>query len=278
MKFFSKYFGTENKSNTGLQISLLCLGLLAFIHLSIDLHLGKASHLLMSLLVWSAVFILLWDQRVQFSPNSSKASHFFGFVILSALLVASIARPGEKMIGFFPFVAFLGWALIFVGLPQLNSHLKEFSILFAFGLPKLVPETAFGLAPLTAHFSAFVLHYFSSSPVQLVNNIQIRIPYGGIDVVPACSGISLILHMLSISVIFLCIFPTQKHHFILLPIIAGILGFMLNGVRVAVLAALSTPELSSQFQYWHSANGASLFVLIALILYGAIWSCFFRPV
>ncbi len=277
MKFLDKYFEGDRKSDIGSQISLFCLGLLASIHLALDLYLGKQSHFFMSLLVWSSVFSLLWDKRFQFSPSSSKVSTFLGFTILSALLVASVTHPGEKVIGFFPIVAFSSWVLIFVIPAQSRAYLKEFSILSVFGLPKLVPETAFGLAPLTAKFSAFVLHYVVSYPVKLVNDIHIQVPNGGVEVVPACSGISLILHMLSISVIFLCLFPTQKRHFILLPLIAATLGFVLNGVRVAVLAALSKPEWSDQFDYWHSANGASIFVLVAVALYGCIWFCFFKP-
>jgi cyanoexosortase A len=277
MKFLDKYFGGDHKSNVGFQVSLFCLGLLASIHLALDLYLGKQSHFLMSLLVWSSVFSLLWDRRSQFSPCSGEVSTFVGFATLSALLVASVTHPGEKIIGFFPFIAFSSWALIFVDLAKLSSYLKEFSILSVFGLPKLVPETAFGLAPLTAKFSAFMLHYVVSYPVKLVNDIHIQVPNGGVEVVPACSGISLILHMLSISVIFLCLFPAQKRHFILLPLIAATLGFVLNSVRVAVLAALSRPEWSNHFEYWHSANGASIFVLIALMLYSGMWFCFFKP-
>jgi cyanoexosortase A len=277
MKFLDKNFEGDRKSKLGFQISLFCLGLLASLHLALDLYLGKQSHFFMSLLVWSAVASLLWDKKFQFSLSPSKISTFLGFAILSALLVASMAHPGEKVIGFFPVVAFLSWVLIFVSPAQLSSYLKEFSILSIFGLPKLVPETAFGLAPLTAKFSAFLLHYVVSYPVTLVNSIRIQVPNGGVEVVPACSGISLILHMLSISVIFLCLFPVQKRHFILLPLIAATLGFVLNGVRVAVLAALSRPESSAGFEYWHSANGASIFVLIALLLYSSLWFCFFKP-
>jgi cyanoexosortase A len=277
MKFLDKYFGGDRKSNVGFQSSLFCLGFLASLHLILDLYLGKQSHFFMSLLVWSSVSVLLWDKKKQFSPSFSQVSAFLGFAILSALLVASVTHPGEKIIGFFPIVAFSSWVLIFVGPVQFSSYLKEFSILTVFGLPKLVPETAFGLAPLTAKFSAFVLHYVASYPVRLVNDIRIQVPHGGVEVVPACSGISLILHMLSISVIFLCLFPAQKRHYILLPLIAATLGFALNGIRVAVLAALSRPEWSSHFDYWHSANGASIFVLVALLLYGCIWSCFFKP-
>ncbi|MCG9893074.1 MAG: cyanoexosortase A [Thermosynechococcaceae cyanobacterium MS004] len=266
----------KGKTLSNLQISLLCLSLLVLVHLSIDLYLDKQSHLMMSVLVWSSIFLLLWEKKADFISSGNRATPFLGLVLLSALLIVSILRPGEKVIGFFPLVALGSWFLIFIDPSQIKAYLKEFTILLAFGLPKLVPESAFGLEVPTARFAAFVLHYLNYS-VTLVNEIQIQVPNGIVEVVPACSGISLMTHMLSISVIFLCLFPVQKHHFVLLPLIAAALGFVLNGIRVAVLAALSPPAFASQFSYWHSASGASVFVLVALVLYGAIWACFFRP-
>jgi cyanoexosortase A len=276
MKFLGSQFLNERK---GLSFfaSFLCLGILALIHISIDFHLGKQSHMMMSLLVWSSVALLLWDHRHQSVQQPSKASLLIGIASLSALLIVSLARPGEKIIGFFPLLAFSSWFLIFLGLRQLKVHAKAFAILVAFGIPKLVPETAFGLASMTAKFSAFALHYFVSYPVKLIDGIKIQIPNGSVEVVPACSGISLIVHMLSISVIFLCLFPAKKRDFFFLPVLAASLGFILNGIRVAVLAALSAPESVEGFQYWHSASGASMFVLAALLLYGSIWIVLFRP-
>jgi cyanoexosortase A len=275
MRFLSNFL-TKSRDSRNLQVSLMGLGLLALIHFSIDFALNKQSHLMMSLLMWSAIMLLLWDKQ-EHDARTTKLSAFLGFATLSALLIVSIARPNEKTIGFYPLIAFSGWFLIFVNFRQIERYLKEFVVLLGFGVPKLVPETAFGLASLTAKFSAFTLHYFVSYPVKLIDNIRIQIPNGSVDVIPACSGISLIVHMLSVCIIFLCLFPVQKRHFFFLPLLAVAIGFVLNGVRVAVLAALSAPESASSFHYWHSANGASLFVLAALILYGAIWFYFFKP-
>ena len=261
---------------------LLCFGLLALIHFALDLSLGKQSHLLMSLFVWTSVFMLLLDkQSAQTYPaqaQPSKLSSFSGFAILSALMIVSMAKPGDKITGFFPLIAFMSWFFIFVDLKQVKQYAKELIILLTFGLPKLIPESAFGLSSLTAKFSAFLLHSSVSYPVQLVDNTFIQIPNGSVEVVPACSGISLIVHMLSISVIFLCLFPAKKWDWILLPLLATAIGFVFNAVRVAVLASLSRPESVNSFQYWHSASGASFFVLAALILYSALWFYLFRPV
>jgi cyanoexosortase A len=257
-------------------VSLICLSILVLIHFSLGIYLGKQAYLMMSLLLWGSLYLLLWDRRQFFKKNQDKISRFFGYLIVATLLALSVVHPGEKELGFFPLAAFLGWFLIFIGASQAKFYLKEFCILIIFGIPKLIPDTAFGLAPVTAKFSAYTLWYLGY-PVSLSNNIYIQIPNGGVEVIPACSGINLIVHMLSISVIFLCVFPTGRSHTVLFATLAVLLGFLMNVIRVAMLAALSTPQFEQQFHYWHSASGASLFVLLTLIIYGVLYFSFLKP-
>jgi cyanoexosortase A len=258
-----------DKNDADFRAAVICLSVLSCIHFLLGLYLSKQAFLMMSLLLWASISILLWDRRQQFKINQDKVSSFLGYVLVAAVLVISIIRPGEKVLGFFPLAAYLGWFLIFIGAAQTKLYLKEFCILAIFGIPKLVPDTAFGLAPITAKFAAYILWYLGY-PVSL-NGFYIQLPNGGVEVVPACSGISLMLHMLSISVIFLCVFPTRRSHCIPFALLAILLGFVMNGVRVAMLAALSAPQFSAQFHYWHSASGASLFVLLTLVIYGVLY-------
>jgi cyanoexosortase A len=262
-------FGSD-QNDTDFKTSLYCLSILSLVHFALGIYLGKQAYLMLSLLMWASMALLLWDRRPSFRRSQDKGSFFCGCMLVTALLVLCVVRPGEKLLGFFPLFAFLGWFLMFVGVAQSKRYLKEFSILLVFGLPKLVPDTAFGLAPLTAKFSAFVLWYLGY-PVSLHGGIHIQVPQGGVDVVPACSGINLMTHMLSISIIFLCVFPPQRLNGFFFATVAVLLGFLMNGVRVAMLAALSPPQFSEQFHYWHSASGASLFVLVALVLYGMFY-------
>ncbi len=258
-----------DKNDSDFRASVICLSVMSCVHFLLGLYLGKQAFLMMSLLLWASIMILLWDRRQHFKINQNKASRFLGYVLVAAVLIISMMHPGEKMLGFFPLAAYLGWFLIFIGAAQSKFYLKEFCILAIFGIPKLVPDTAFGLAPLTAKFAAYALWYLGY-PVS-TNGIYIQVPKGGVEVVPACSGINLILHMLSISVIFLCVFPTRRSHRIPFAMLSILLGFLMNGVRVAMLAALSPPQFSAQFHYWHSASGASLFVLLTLVIYGVLY-------
>jgi cyanoexosortase A len=264
-----------DKKDADFRASLICLSVLVFIHFSLGVYLGKQAYLMMSLLLWGSLYLLLWDRRPYFKNNQDKVSIFLGYLTITSLLILSIIHPGEKNLGFFPLAAFSGWFLIFIGISHAKLYLKEFCILAVFGIPKLIPDTALGLAPITAKFSAYVLWYLGY-PVSL-NRTYIQVPNGGVEVIPACSGINLMVHMLSISVIFLCVFPTQKISSGFFIVFAVLLGFFMNVIRVALLAALSTPQSSEQFHYWHSTSGASLFVLLTLIIYGALYFSLAKP-
>jgi cyanoexosortase A len=277
MQHLKQLFLSLDKKGADFGVSLICLSILVLIHFSLGVYLGKQAYLMMSLLLWGSLCILIWDRRQSFKRNQDKISIFLGYLVVTLLLAISVVHPGDKELGFFPLAAFLGWFLIFIGASKTKLYLKEFSILTVFGIPKLIPDTAFGLAPITAKFSAYTLWYLGY-PVSLSNNIYIQIPNGGVEVIPACSGINLMVHMLSISVIFLCVFPTGRTQSILFVLFAVLLGFLMNVMRVAMLAALSTPQFSRQFHYWHSASGASLFVLLTLIIYGILYFSFLKPV
>lgn len=265
-----------DKKDAAFGVSLICLSILVLIHFSLGVYLGKQAYLMMSLLLWGSLYLLLWDKRQSFTRNQDKVSRFLGYLVVAVLLVFCVVHPGEKELGFFPLAAFLGWFLIFIGISQAKFYSKEFCILAVFGIPKLIPDTALGLAPITAKFSAYTLWYLGY-PVSLLNNIYIQIPNGGVEVVPACSGINLIVHMLSIAVIFLCVFPASRTHTVFFVVFAILLGFFMNVIRVAMLAALSTPQFVNQFHYWHSASGASFFVLLTLIIYGVLYFSFLKP-
>jgi cyanoexosortase A len=275
MQHLKQLFLGIEKKDADFGVSLLCLSILVLVHFWLGICLGKQAYLMMSLLLWGSLFILLWDRRQCFKKNQDQVSKFLGCLAVTALLVLSVVHPGEKSLGFFPLAAFLGWFLIFIGAVQTKLYLKEFCILTVFGIPKLIPDTALGLAPVTAKFAAYSLWYLGY-PVSL-NGDYIQVPNGGVEVIPACSGINLIVHMLSISVIFLCVFPTRRSHGVLFVILAVLLGFLMNVIRVAMLASLSPPQFSKQFHYWHSASGASLFVLLALVIYGALYFSFSKP-
>ncbi|MEM9507003.1 MAG: archaeosortase/exosortase family protein, partial [Cyanobacteria bacterium P01_E01_bin.35] len=85
----------------------------------------------------------------------------------------------------------------------------------------------------------------------------------------SCSGLNLILYMLGLSVIFLSIFPVLQTKIMkfLVVIMAAMVGFFVNSLRVAILALLSGDLSRPRFEYWHSQEGALIFVMLSVLIY-----------
>jgi cyanoexosortase A len=63
-------------------------------------------------------------------------------------------------------------------------------------------------------------------------------------------------------------FPMDWGQKILVPVLAIFLAFVVNGVRVALMAALAASSKPEAFEYWHKGNGSLMFSLIAVLLFG----------
>ncbi len=246
-----------------------------FIHL--NLSAGTYSHLAISATFIATAASTLSDKRQKLQFNSNLLSIVMGAALLGFLLLQSIKNPGEKFVGFFPLFSFIGLCTLASGLQEWRQYRQELIVFFFLGLPRLalalIPNL---LAPITASFSAYLLWY-TGVQVALQNNNIIRLPNGGVEVVPSCSGLNLMLYMLGVSVLFLVLFPTRQHQRIILPLVAMGLGFVVNGVRVALLAIFSTYPDQGIFEYWHSQGGALIFVCIAVVLFGGLCFIFLKP-
>ena len=183
----------------------------------------------------------------------------------------AIAKPRALILGFYPFVGSLGLALIASGLQHLTQYKKELFGFLCLGLPKLIlifPAT-FDISPVTAAFSTLLMWY-SGFPVERQGTKIILAPNGAVNVVPACSGLNLMLYMFGVAVVFLMLFPTARRNTILFPILAIALGFFLNAIRVSLLTFLSASTNQAAFDYWHSEEGALFFVLLSVGLFGLL--------
>ncbi|NEO03139.1 MAG: cyanoexosortase A [Moorea sp. SIO3I7] len=248
-------------------LSLLAIGAaLIAIHLTLNLRAEKSSHLALSIVFWLAACSTLWDKRYQLKLGSGIVPFLFGALLIAGILIKSGAHPSEKFLGFSPFISVFGLALLASGFRGLKQYWQELLILFTLGVPKLLLPYLPNITPITAKFSAFLLWYSGANVV--LQDSYIILPKGSIEVVPSCSGLNLIIYMLGLAVIVLVMFPTSGSQKIIVPIVAATLGFIVNGIRIAILAHLAAPSSQAAFDYWHSQEGALIFVMISVILFG----------
>lgn len=309
------------------------------IHLFLHIKLDKYPHLAISVVFWLAALSLLQDKSKEIKLGSDANSSLLGGLIIATAILISLFKPGVLILGFFPFIALFGLALLASSINGLIQYRQELIIFFTLGLPRIFLPLLPDISTLTAKFSTFLLWFFSF-PVTLEGQ-YISLPKGGVEVVPACSGLNLITYMLGLSVISLVAFSTKSirqaklkyltannntltrnllpesrsdhreketakniswkyktrktfSRFLTnkisglrfgkidfwynnwekftVPIVAIIIGFIVNAIRVALLAIFSSKLDEKVFDYWHSQEGALIFVVISVILFGLFYS------
>ncbi len=251
------------------QFWLLAIGAgLIAIHITLTWKSDNPSLLGTSLLFWIAVSSLIWEKRHSLNLESGVFSSFLGLSIIGIVLLksASLTSFGGFLF-LFPFIVALGIALLASGFRGLKQYKGELLTLFFLGAPKLLPSLLISqVTLLTAKLATFILWYTAFEVTR--SGVNIYLPTGSIEVASGCSGIEIIFQQLGLALIFIFMFPLNKQHKILAPIVAAILGFVVNGVRVALMAVIVAKGNQEAFEYWHHGDGSLIFSMIAVILFG----------
>ena len=251
------------------QFWLLAIGAgLIAIHITLTWKSDNPSLLGTSLLFWIAISSLIWEKRDSLNLESGVLPSFLGISIIILLLFksASLTSFGGFLF-LFPFIVAVGIALIASGFRGLKQYKGELLTLFFIGAPKLLPSFLISkITLLTAKLAAFILWYTGFEVTR--SGVYIYLPTGSIEVASGCSGIQVIFQQLGLALIFISMFPLNRQQKILAPIVAATLGFVVNGVRVALMGVIVAKANQEAFDYWHHGDGSLIFSMIAVILFG----------
>lgn len=252
---------------------------IAIVHLSLLSRIDDSDLFATSALFWLAAGSLIWDSRETFDFNSGIFASLVGLVILALVLLRSSFSPDSVSTAWaLPFIATVGLGLLasgFKGLRQYWKALVIFGLLAVYPLLKLTLQ-AIDLSEITAMAGAFNLSYLGF-PVQR-QGVFLVLPKSRVEVYGACSGIQSILQLLSISVLFLLLFPLRTHWQKAVCVgSAVIIAFVVNSFRVALMAILNNGGDKNAFEYWHTGNGSLIFSAIAVLIFGGFcWFAFLR--
>ncbi|OCQ90452.1 cyanoexosortase A [Nostoc sp. MBR 210] len=234
------------------------------------------SHLGMTVLALFAVFSLLGDKKHNLKLESEVISSVLGTVLIGVVLWYSTHFPPGKLFAVYthvaPFVAALGLSLLASGWQGLKQYWQELVIIFFAGVPKVLIFALLDIKPLsilTAKLSTLMLWY-AGFEVYL-QDVYINLPTGGIKVAENCAGIEWICHLLGLAVIGLLMFPLERKKRIFVPIVAVIIAFIVNAVRVAILAVIAANQNQNSFKFWHVGDGSLIFGMITVILFGIFY-------
>ena len=253
----------------GIAISLIA------IHLTLVNKTAPTFFLGTSLLFWLAVASRIWEKRHTFSLKHEIFSSFIGatIIILGIIKIFSLTDY-DPFMRLFPLISAFGLGLMaFGGIKGLKQYWQEIILLIVLAIPpELITKPInqlIGVSALTGKFSSFVLWHLGyevSSQGEFI--IQ---PAGSIWISPECAGLVTLLWLLQLSALFLVMFPLELSQKILVPIVAVLTGFVVNGLRIAHLAVLAVSNQEA-FNYWHSEN-AQIFSLLDVAIVGLF--CFF---
>lgn len=243
----------------------IAAGLIA-LHLHLTMRIGDNDLLGASVLFWVAVSSLLWKKRDRLNVESGIFSTFFGAsLIILIFFKAMHLSSQDSFLRISPFISILGLSLVASGFKGLKQYWQELSLLGFLAIAQgwLLQ---FEISELTAKFAAFVLWILGFQVSR--QGLLVSLPTGSIEVYAGCSGTGLILQLVGFAFIFLVLFPTNSKQKILIPIVGALLGFVVNGVRVALMAILVALSNPNAFEYWHKGDGSVIFSMISVMLFG----------
>lgn len=243
----------------------IAIGLIA-IHLTLTFRTDKINLLGNSILFWLAISSLVWNKRDRLSLESGLFASCVGAVILGLVLLKSTSLPDGYFLLLSPFSSGLGLALLASGFKELKQYWQELTSLFFLGVPQVLLSSLVDPSLLTAKFAAFALWYSGFDVSR--SGVNINLPTGHVEVYPGCSGIESINQLLSLAILFLIMFPIKGAKKIFVPIMAVLVAFVVNGIRVALMTVLVASSRQEAFNYWHTGDGSVLFSMIAVLLFG----------
>lgn len=253
------------------QPSLWCLSIgsgLVAIHLTLVSRAGQEELLGTSLLYWIALGVLIWSKKERLNFKSHNFATLAGATLIGIVLVKSLLANGNAdfSLRLLPLISTLGLGLVASGFRGLRQYWQEFAILIF-----LIPHAGFmshlyDLSEATAQFSATLLWYLGIDATR--EGAIIALPKGYVGVNPGCSGYGSIMQLLGISMIFLFMFQIPRIQRLFIPLVAALIAFVMNGIRVAIMAVLAVESDRSGFLYWHDQEGSLLFSMISVLLFG----------
>jgi len=265
-------------------LGAIAVGVMA-INLAVLWKVGDEAHLGMSVLFWLPVSSMIWERRDQLNLKSDPIGSFIGALLIGFCLFTIVSTTAkiagqrdtyDPLLRFMPFLSGLGVALIASGIHKLKQYQPELTILFCLGIPRVIITDLLkiDISPITAKVSAFVLWY-TGHELALRDRVFIDLPGGSIKVYSGCSGMESMTYLLGLSVVCLLMFPlerfNQKIHKILITIFAVVTGFLVNVVRVALMAILAASSQPEAFDYWHEGDGSLIFGMIAVGVFGLFY-------
>ncbi|MDM3849446.1 MAG: archaeosortase/exosortase family protein [Aphanizomenon gracile PMC627.10] len=255
---------------------LFIFGLISAINLTlyslVDKDVQNWSYLL---LLYASILFNIYDRRNHIAFVSKFPDNFIGFclVIIPYIKAGFLVEAIWVSWYFIALISATGLALLASGFPGIKQFQKELAIIvifptFIFIFIRLLSAllSRFPVTLISAKITSFVLWYLGFDSVNQGTIVYVN--GGAIDIYDGCTGISLLLMLLRVSITLVILFPFLLKN-IYLPFI---LSFLISGVfsigRLIIMALVVTDKPA--FHYWHGDEGGNIFAVLSFLCFGAI--------
>lgn len=229
---------------------------LAAIHIVLVARSDDESLLPFSLLFWLSVGMLMWQKRRSLVWKSDLISVLVGIALLAWFLGWGLQAPTENYLAAGPFIAILSLTIFMSGWRCLRQYRSELTLMFLFGVPKVLLWPIVDLRETTARFSSLILNCLGFDVLR--EGTIITLPTGSVEVIQDCSGLNGMLYLLAMSGLLLVMLPLKGMKQYFAPLIGIAIAFVFNGARVSFLAIMAADPNPERFQAWHSTSIFSL--------------------
>ncbi len=265
-------FGRKNRF-------LIVLGMLEAAYMGLIWSIQDIAHFGMSGLFITAAGLVLWEGPAHRQTRASRPEAAAGAVLLTAvalsipwLWVQGLSSAEQHPLRLIPFAALFAGLLAFRGWAGVRGQTMALAILFFLGGPHLLMwwlEVPRLLAEWGAKWAGFLLWYTGTAVVS--DGPKLFLEGGGILVTPECAGSDILTYLLGIAFIALTLYPLPRRRYALVLGAAVLIAFLVNVIRIALLAVLNSYAEKDLFHYWHTSEGAQVFGVVALALFAAFY-------
>jgi cyanoexosortase A len=212
------------------------------------------------------IYFLLKEKHHSLSLESGIFSSLLGALLIAFVFINSASQLNVTLFPpLLPLISGVGLALLASGCKGLKQYQKELLILGFLTTRGLLMTYKIDISLIAAKFSTTILWYTGFKVSR--SGVLIHLPTGTVEVYSGCSGIDTIVDLLSLAVLFIFMFNLTLQQKIIMPIVAAIIGFIVNGFRVALMAILVAQGDNQAFEYWHVGDGSLVFSMIASLFF-----------
>jgi cyanoexosortase A len=226
------------------------------------------------MLVMGGAVLVLNSPPAGWQPRPGRIGRWVGVALLVVMLWFGQRLMSSDLISsLLPLLAGIALALLAAPASKLRPFLKSFCVLALLPVVSAV-STLTPLGPLsvaTAWLTKQMLSFCGYTAVQL--GTLLKLQGGGVNVGGACAGLGMLLQLLLVAVIFAMAFP-MRHRWQngLMIVMAPLLGIVVNGMRITLLALFVTSSLPNRmwwFEFFHEHWGSLLFSGVGMQLF--VW-------